>query len=61
MSLKCKKIREKHNMSQEELAEKMLISESWVIVYEKPGIMPSLHFTENFKRIFNVTEEEIRD
>ncbi|MEG2291795.1 MAG: Cro/Cl family transcriptional regulator [Carnobacterium sp.] len=39
----------------------MLISESWVIVYEKPGIMPSLHFTENFKRIFNVTEEEIRD
>lgn len=54
-----KKIRLKAGMSQQKLADKMLISLKLAKVYEKQGVEPSLHYVRNFKAIFNVIDDDI--
>lgn len=55
------KIRRENKMSREELAERMQLPVVTIIRYENAANpVPSMHFKRNFKRIFNVTNEELR-
>lgn len=54
-------IRTKAKMSQSELAEKMQVPTYYISRIERAeNPVPTLHYHENFKRIFNVTDEDIK-
>ncbi|OJG96703.1 hypothetical protein RV18_GL001989 [Enterococcus termitis] len=47
-------------MSREELAERLQLPVGTIVCIEKATTpVPSMHFKENFKRIFNVTDSVI--
>ncbi|MFD1899220.1 helix-turn-helix domain-containing protein [Enterococcus termitis] len=54
------KIRRENKMSREELAERLQLPVGTIVCIEKATTpVPSMHFKENFKRIFNVTDSVI--
>ena len=56
-----KKIRCQNKMTIEDLAKEMGLPVQIITLYERcTNPVPTLHFKERFKKIFNVTEEELR-
>ncbi|WP_086349913.1 helix-turn-helix domain-containing protein [Candidatus Enterococcus clewellii] len=54
-------IRTKARMSQADLAEKLQVPTYYISRIERAeNPVPTLHYYENFKRVFNVTDEDIK-
>lgn len=56
LSLNIRKLREKHNITQQELADKMGISLEYLQGCEKGGLL-STYISSEISRIFNISEE----
>ena len=56
---KIKQYRAQHNLTQEELAEKVEVTRQTIIAIEKNKYVPSLKLAFKISRVFNETVENI--
>lgn len=59
IGMKMKIIRENNEMSKTELAERLKVSRKTIILIEKGNRLPSLEYTYNFCKIFDISIEKL--